>query len=854
MSHRSQSSEHTAYLDDAFDKLLPSFMSLREAGWTFRLIARPLNPVLPTLLVSVGRCGDSRVHKPIDKARVDRGGSPAGMVVSSYDRLRLAERDLSSRRQYDSLRKRKIPDKTRRPAASSGAIPVSTTAAMATRQPCSSRDACVLRLLASHRGESGSIPGGDTPGLSHVGESRRTIAAGRRVLSGILRFSPSPFTPTLLRIHLAFALAVSQGLDVEEQATYLHSLAVGTAGLDARYALQGWLRAGSGGCRIYTVSCTAPGGGGVRVQTPHYHGKRRRLRERACFLGVKGVWFGREGEDSALYELVLVEVEGEPRGNRPQSSRLTPLTSLLRCLKLLANPSSAKRASLGRPPIRLLICALRRCNFLDSLESFACKSLGEEYAWKYNFKVNFRSNREWTELRRALPRLRLHGLGLFNGPETRNGITPDVDRLLSLVSPSVAKGQGDPLCWNARCDPPHWNRLRVCRCLTVWPSRGRNLTLPQINTRGRKWSLITRRGAVEASCSCRDFEDGEARLITPARGGRAFVGEWLHLAMLITRPGGCRNLEKWSLSAPLGAILSPSARAASAEYKKNIHSLKEFSRPSVCQSSVCFFVRQLKATHNNPSYVDPSVRQNFSWSTREARITKLFVRNTALLHVLYSICSDEDELWFDSRQAVSPLASHQGEPGSISGRITPGFSQVGIVPDDATGRWGFSGISLSPSPELLHSRLISLTSALKTSLLRVLCTETFSVKLFARKRLSRTEQRHDGNTARHARRSDEALGVRVSVARIAPSLLDLGRAASPLKSRPNLSPLSTNERTFGYICRGHAREVSSCMREQAWAAAVVPAIDLRCSRPLIRLLRVDPNIDLPQKNTTVKIT
>ncbi|KAJ8869716.1 hypothetical protein PR048_028711 [Dryococelus australis] len=39
-------------------------------------------------------------------------------------------------------------------------------------------------------------------------------------------------------------------------------------------------------------------------------------------------------------------------------------------------------------------------------------------------------------------------------------------------------------------------------------------------------------------------------------------------------------------------------------------------------------------------------------------------------------------------------------------------------------------------------------------------------------------QRHGGNTARHAGRSDEALGVRVSVARIAPSLLDLGRRVS----------------------------------------------------------------------------
>ncbi|KAJ8876142.1 hypothetical protein PR048_024051 [Dryococelus australis] len=37
-------------------------------------------------------------------------------------------------------------------------------------------------------------------------------------------------------------------------------------------------------------------------------------------------------------------------------------------------------------------------------------------------------------------------------------------------------------------------------------------------------------------------------------------------------------------------------------------------------------------------------------------------------------------------------------------------------------------------------------------------------------------QRHDGNTARLSRRSDEALSVHVSVARIAPSLLDLGLA------------------------------------------------------------------------------
>ncbi|KAJ8870195.1 hypothetical protein PR048_029211 [Dryococelus australis] len=42
----------------------------------------------------------------------------------------------------------------------------------------------------------------------------------------------------------------------------------------------------------------------------------------------------------------------------------------------------------------------------------------------------------------------------------------------------------------------------------------------------------------------------------------------------------------------------------------------------------------------------------------------------------------------------------------------------------------------------------------------------------------RSSRRHDGNTARLARKSDEALEVRVSVVRIAPSLLDLGRVVS----------------------------------------------------------------------------
>ncbi|KAJ8878707.1 hypothetical protein PR048_019292 [Dryococelus australis] len=63
------------------------------------------------------------------------------------------------------------------------------------------------------------------------------------------------------------------------------------------------------------------------------------------------------------------------------------------------------------------------------------------------------------------------------------------------------------------------------------------------------------------------------------------------------------------------------------------------------------------------------------------------------------------------------ITSHQGEPGSIPGRVTPGFSQVGIVPDDAAGRRVFTGIPRFPFsciPALLYSDLISL----ETSLLR----------------------------------------------------------------------------------------------------------------------------------------
>ncbi|KAJ8872705.1 hypothetical protein PR048_026318 [Dryococelus australis] len=67
------------------------------------------------------------------------------------------------------------------------------------------------------------------------------------------------------------------------------------------------------------------------------------------------------------------------------------------------------------------------------------------------------------------------------------------------------------------------------------------------------------------------------------------------------------------------------------------------------------------------------------------------------------------------RLACSPPPPPTGEPGSIPGRAASGFSQVGIVRDYAAGR----RISRFPHPcipAMLHSHLISPSSALKTSL------------------------------------------------------------------------------------------------------------------------------------------
>ncbi|KAJ8889906.1 hypothetical protein PR048_009411 [Dryococelus australis] len=90
--------------------------------------------------------------------------------------------------------------------------------------------------------------------------------------------------------------------------------------------------------------------------------------------------------------------------------------------------------------------------------------------------------------------------------------------------------------------------------------------------------------------------------------------------------------------------------------------------------------------------------------------------------------------------------------------------------------------------------------------------------LFTAFNLICTVECYDGNTARPARRSAKALGVRVTVARIAPSLLDLGRAATRILEdlHSNSGPDIPN---FDFL----------------WLTEIIPgAHNVSCSRAAIR--------------------
>ncbi|KAJ8880845.1 hypothetical protein PR048_017317 [Dryococelus australis] len=112
-------------------------------------------------------------------------------------------------------------------------------------------------------------------------------------------------------------------------------------------------------------------------------------------------------------------------------------------------------------------------------------------------------------------------------------------------------------------------------------------------------------------------------------------------------------------------------------------------------------------------------RFEISIRDQESSSTNRFFISHALLCIVFAVSS---YVWGRGGVVVRIIASHLGELCSIPGGVAPGYSHAGSVPDGASGRWVFSGISRFLCPcilALLHTDLASPSSALKTSIIPV---------------------------------------------------------------------------------------------------------------------------------------
>ncbi|KAJ8897868.1 hypothetical protein PR048_003221 [Dryococelus australis] len=115
--------------------------------------------------------------------------------------------------------------------------------------------------------------------------------------------------------------------------------------------------------------------------------------------------------------------------------------------------------------------------------------------------------------------------------------------------------------------------------------------------------------------------------------------------------------------------------------------------------------------------------------------------------------------WPLAAGAISMLVFHQGEPGSIPGRVT-GFSQVGIVPDDDVGRRVSSGISRLPHPPLQRR---SIFTSITPSLSKVILAQAMNFSEATGQvcdlcRLKRSEAYHLTNWRASYRLAPQAAG------------------------------------------------------------------------------------------------
>ncbi|KAJ8887788.1 hypothetical protein PR048_014006 [Dryococelus australis] len=130
------------------------------------------------------------------------------------------------------------------------------------------------------------------------------------------------------------------------------------------------------------------------------------------------------------------------------------------------------------------------------------------------------------------------------------------------------------------------------------------------------------------------------------------------------------------------------------------------------------FRLQIYATINYEHVIQSSTGTDIIYTVRrhDGNTARLARRSDEALGVLVSVAPRGR-----SGVVARLLASHLGEPGLNPGGVTSGFSHVGIVPGDVADGRVFSGISRFPRPfipALLHTHLVSPSSALKTSSFR----------------------------------------------------------------------------------------------------------------------------------------
>ncbi|KAJ8875124.1 hypothetical protein PR048_023017 [Dryococelus australis] len=161
-------------------------------------------------------------------------------------------------------------------------------------------------------------------------------------------------------------------------------------------------------------------------------------------------------------------------------------------------------------------------------------------------------------------------------------------------------------------------------------------------------------------------------------------------------------------------------------------------------------------------------------------------------------------------------------------RVAPGFSHVGIVPNDATGCRVFSGISRFPRPcipALLHKYLASLSSALKTTMLRTAQISSFTHSCVTeylgcagqeRTWLRLLQVKERGRTTRKAPTTDRWQAGRRICRHSLPSAVPPSSKLFyfPERSGPTLAEISSPKLQWRYCsCRSQSGREPLCTRE-----------------------------------------